>query len=59
MSMNLVKRVGTLVLAVINLPPRKIGKHMSQCLTLGVDDEHGNVVLIRPERAAVVGGRLY
>lgn len=51
--------IGAQVLAVVNLPPRQIGKHRSECLTLGVPDEHGNVVLIRPERTAVVGGRLY
>lgn len=51
--------VGTLVLAVVNFPPRQIGKHLSEVLTLGVPDAEGNVVLIRPERDVPLGGRLY
>lgn len=48
-----------LVLAVVNLPPRQIGKFMSEVLTLGVPDADGNVVLIAPEANVPVGGRLY
>lgn len=47
------------VLAVVNFPPRQIGKHQSEVLTLGVPDENGNVVLLRPDRDVPVGGRLY
>lgn len=50
---------GTLVLAVVNFPPRQIGPMMSEVLTLGVPDEAGEVVLIAPKKDAVVGGRLY
>ncbi len=50
---------GTLVLGVVNFPPRQIGKHLSEVLTLGVPDSEGNVVLIRPERDVPIGGRLY
>jgi tRNA-binding protein len=35
--------VGRLVLAVVNFPPRQIGKHQSEVLTLGVPDEKGNL----------------
>jgi len=51
--------VGTLVLAVVNFPPRQIGPFLSEVLTLGVPDANGNVVLIRPDRDVPVGGRLY
>ena len=50
---------GTLVLAVVNFPPRQIGPFMSEVLTLGVPDENGQVMLIRPERTVPIGGRLY
>ncbi len=51
--------VGTQVFGVVNFPPRQIGKHVSEVLTLGVTDEEGNVILIQPEREAEVGGRLH
>lgn len=51
--------VGRMVLCVINFPPRQIGKHQSEVLTLGVPDEDGNVVLLRPDADVPLGGRLY
>ncbi len=51
--------VGTQVLCVVNFPPRQIGKHQSEVLTLGVPDEQVNVVLIRPEREVPLGGKLF
>ncbi|HEX5006240.1 MAG TPA: tRNA-binding protein [Hyphomonadaceae bacterium] len=51
--------VGKRVLAVVNFPPRQIGKFMSEVLTLGVPDEAGEVVLIAPDLDVPVGGRLY
>jgi len=51
--------VGTQVLAVVNFPPRQIGPFMSEVLTLGVPDSNGNVMLVRPDRAVPVVGRLY
>jgi tRNA-binding protein len=50
---------GRQVLCVVNLPPRQIGCHHSEVLTLGVPDAAGNVVLIGPERDVPPGGRLY
>jgi tRNA-binding protein len=51
--------VGKRVLAVVNFPPRQIGKFMSEVLTLGVPDEAGEVVLVTPDLDAPIGGRLY
>jgi len=51
--------VGRRVLAVVNFPPRQIGKFMSEVLTLGVPDETGAVVLVRPDLDVPVGGRLF
>ncbi len=51
--------VGKHVLGVVNFPPRQIGKHFSEVLTLGVTDAEGNVVLIQPDREVPVGGKLH
>jgi tRNA-binding protein len=51
--------VGRQVLCVVNLPPRQIGKHKSEVLTLGVPDQAGNVVLIQPQTDVPLGSRLY
>jgi len=51
--------VGRQVMAVVNFPPRQIGKFMSEVLTLGVEDEAGNVVLLAPDRPVPNGGRMH
>ncbi|SRR5581483_5369189 len=51
--------IGRQVAAVVNFPPRQIGKMMSEVLTLGFPDADGEVVLIGPERTVPNGGRLY
>ena len=51
--------IGKRVLAVVNFPPRQIGKFMSEVLTLGVPDETGEVVLIAPDLDTPIGGRLF
>ena len=51
--------IGRQVAAVVNFPPRQIGKTMSQVLTLGFPDAAGEVVLVMPERAVPNGGRLF
>jgi tRNA-binding protein len=51
--------IGRLILAVVNFPPRQIGKFMSEVLVLGVPDENGAVVLIRPDHDVPLGGRIY
>ena len=51
--------IGRQVAAVVNFPPRQIGKTMSEVLTLGFPDGDGEVVLIVPERQVPNGGRLF
>ena len=51
--------VGRQVLAVVNFPPRQIGKFMSEVLTLGLPDEEGAVVLAAVERTVPEGGKLF
>ena len=50
---------GRQVLAVVNFPPRQIGKFMSEVLTLGIPDAEGEVVLIGPGHEVPIGGRLF
>jgi tRNA-binding protein len=50
---------GRLVAAVVNFPPRQIGKFMSEVLTLGFPDENGEVVLVTPTQNVPPGGRLF
>ena len=50
---------GRLVAAVVNFPPRQIGKFMSEVLTLGFPDEQGAVVLFSPDKDVPLGGRLF
>ncbi|MDP2720703.1 MAG: tRNA-binding protein [bacterium] len=50
---------GTLVLGVVNFPPKQIGPFISECLALGVPDEQGRVVLVRPDKDAPVGSKLF
>ena len=51
--------IGRQVFAVVNFPPRQIGKFMSEVLTLGFPDADGDVVLGAIERKVPDGGRLY
>ncbi|GHC65704.1 tRNA-binding protein [Limoniibacter endophyticus] len=51
--------VGRQVLAVVNFPPRQIGKFISEVLTLGVPDAEGEVVLMKPDLAVPNGGGLF
>ena len=47
------------VMAVVNFPPRQIGKFMSEVLTLGFPDEDGEVVLAAVDRKVPNGGKLF
>ncbi|WP_170400563.1 tRNA-binding protein [Ruegeria arenilitoris] len=51
--------VGKQVMAVVNFPPRQIGRFMSEVLVLGLPDENGEIVLIGPDGEVPVGGRMH
>ena len=51
--------IGRQVAAVVNFPPRQIGKFMSQVLTLGFPAADGSVVLIAPDKAVPNGRKLF
>ena len=47
------------VFAVVNFPPRQIGKFMSEVLTVGFADADGEVVLFEPDHDVPLGSRLF
>jgi tRNA-binding protein len=51
--------VGRQIAAVVNFPPRQIGKFRSEVLTLGFPDESGEVVLFSPDHPVPNGARLF
>ena len=51
--------VGRQVVAVVNFPPRQIGPFMSEVLVLGVPDDDGAIVLLRPDQKTPNGGRMH
>lgn len=51
--------VGRQVLAVVNFPPRQIGRFLSEVLVLGLPDAQGQVVLIGPDSPVPNGERMY
>ncbi|AHD08698.1 tRNA-binding protein [Phaeobacter gallaeciensis] len=53
------KLLGKQVMAVVNFPPRQIGKFMSEVLVLGLPDDSGEIVLIGPDGAVPIGGRMH
>lgn len=50
---------GKQILAVVNFPEKQIGPFFSQCLTLGLPDEKGNVVLVQPTISVPNGKKLF
>ena len=48
-----------LVICATNLGTRNIAGFASEVLTMGMDDENGNVVLLQPAKAVPLGGRIY
>ena len=51
--------IGKQVLAVINFPKKQIANFFSECLTTGVPDESGAVVLVSPDRKVPNGSKLF
>lgn len=50
---------GTQICAVVNFEPKRIAGWLSEVLVLGMNDENGHVVLVRPQCAVPNGARLY
>ena len=51
--------IGRQVLAVVNFPKKQIANFFSECLTTGVPDENGAVVLVSPDKRVPNGVRLF
>jgi tRNA-binding protein len=51
--------VGRQVAAVVNFPPKQIGRFMSEVLVLGFPDDEGEVVLIGTDILVPNGQRLF
>ncbi len=51
--------IGRQVAAVVNFPPKQIGKFMSEILILGFPDGTGEVILVVPDQWVPDGSRLY
>ena len=51
--------LGKQVAAVVNFPPKQIGKFMSEVLVVGFPDKDGEVVLISPDSPVPNGKRLF
>jgi tRNA-binding protein len=49
---------GSLVVAVVNFPPRQIGPVSSEVLVLGAVEDDGTVLVLRPDGDATPGTRI-
>lgn len=49
---------GKQIVAVVNFPPKQIANFFSECLVLGIYDEHNEVVLLKPDKPVKNGGRI-
>jgi len=50
---------GKQIVAVVNLPPKRIAGFSSEVLVLGVPDENGDTALLAPDSAVQNGVRVY
>ncbi len=50
--------IGRQIMAVVNFPPRQIGPMMSEVLTLGFEDDNGDIVLAATDINVPNGHRL-
>ena len=49
---------GSLVVAVVNFPPKQIGPFMSECLVIGALNDANGVILLRPDPGSALGDRI-
>jgi tRNA-binding protein len=49
---------GTQVIAIVNFPRKQIGRFFSECLILGIYDEHNDVILLRPDKPVSEGQKI-
>jgi tRNA-binding protein len=49
---------GSLIIGVVNFPPKRIGPVMSEVLVLGAVEEDGTVLLLRPDGEPALGSRV-
>ena len=47
------------VMGVVNFPPKQIGPFLSEVLTVGVANEEGQVILVRPDKDAKIGSKMF
>ena len=50
--------IGRQVIAVVNFPPKQIGKYISEVLITGFEDRTGNIVLAQPHSPVPNGAKL-
>lgn len=50
--------VGRQIIAVVNFPPKQIGKFFSECLVLGLVGDQKLITLLQPERPVSNGQRV-
>lgn len=51
--------IGSQIIGVVNFPPKRIAGFVSEVLVLGLPDDRGEVVLVRPDKGIANGARLY
>jgi tRNA-binding protein len=51
--------LGLPVVAVVNFPPRQIGKFLSECLILAAPLGDGDLALLRPEKEVPLGAKIF
>ncbi len=51
--------IGKQILAVINFPKKQIANFFSECLTTGVSDPDGAVILVSPDAKVPNGAKLF
>ncbi len=50
--------IGRHVIAVVNFPPKQIGRFVSEVLVLGTYDEGGEVILLHPDTPVAPGSKI-